>query len=75
MALPPPPGITAALGFGGLIPFYAFATPIAKHLPLDLVLEPSVLAQPGKSTSLQPSQQCDSTLRTVTIFAASSLFS
>lgn len=47
VVLPPPPGITKVLGYGGLIPFYAFSTPLAKYFPLDLVLEPNVLSQPA----------------------------
>ena len=31
------PTLIKALGFGGIIPFWAFSSPIAPHLPLDLL--------------------------------------
>lgn len=42
-----PPRITAVLGFSGVLPFYAFLPVVAPHLPLDIVLEPAMLANPG----------------------------
>ena len=44
---PPPPSITRFLGFAGLLPFYAFSPVVAPYLPLDLILEPHLLANPG----------------------------
>lgn len=41
------PAITKFLGFSGALPFWVFSPVIAQHLPLDLLMDPGMLANPG----------------------------
>ncbi|KAL4434086.1 hypothetical protein ABPG75_000527 [Micractinium tetrahymenae] len=41
------PAITKFLGFSGALPFWVFSPAIAQHLPLDLIVDPGMLANPG----------------------------
>ncbi|EFN57231.1 hypothetical protein CHLNCDRAFT_143716 [Chlorella variabilis] len=41
------PAVTKFLGFSGALPFWVFSPSVAPLLPLDLLLEPSMLASTG----------------------------
>ncbi|KAI3434799.1 hypothetical protein D9Q98_002857 [Chlorella vulgaris] len=41
------PGVTKTLGFAGVLPFWVFSPAVAPLLPLDLLLDPAMLAATG----------------------------